>query len=78
MDDRTVYHDKTAACYTLGCKLNFAETSAISRQLLNVGVPRARRGNRPIFRDQHLHDGAIDKKSRQTMEGSSRESNATW
>ncbi|HHU96337.1 MAG TPA: tRNA (N(6)-L-threonylcarbamoyladenosine(37)-C(2))-methylthiotransferase MtaB [Petrimonas sp.] len=44
MNDRTVFHDKTAAYYTLGCKLNFAETSAISRQLLNVGVPRARRG----------------------------------
>ncbi len=44
MDDRTVYHDKTAAYYTLGCKLNFAETSAISRQLLNAGVTRARKG----------------------------------
>ncbi len=44
MDDRTVFHDKTATYYTLGCKLNFAETSAISRQLLNAGVTRARKG----------------------------------
>ncbi len=44
MNDRTVFHDKTAAYYTLGCKLNFAETSAISRQLLNVGITRARKG----------------------------------
>ncbi len=44
MDDRTVFRDKTAAYYTLGCKLNFAETSAISRQLLNAGVTRARKG----------------------------------
>ncbi len=44
MDDRTVFYDKTAAFYTLGCKLNFAETSAISRQLLNAGVTRARKG----------------------------------
>tara|TARA_B100000902_G_scaffold12471_1_gene15181 strand:+ start:1306 stop:2598 length:1293 start_codon:yes stop_codon:yes gene_type:complete len=29
--------NKTAAFYTLGCKLNFAETSTISRQLLNNG-----------------------------------------
>jgi threonylcarbamoyladenosine tRNA methylthiotransferase MtaB len=31
---------KTAAYYTLGCKLNFAETSTIARQLTEAGVER--------------------------------------
>lgn len=44
MIDRTIFQNKTAAYYTLGCKLNFAETSAIGRQLLNSGVRRARSG----------------------------------
>lgn len=44
MIDRTIFENKTAAYYTLGCKLNFAETSAIGRQLLNSGVRRARKG----------------------------------
>lgn len=44
MIDQTVFQNKRAAYYTLGCKLNFAETSAIGRQLLNAGVTRARRG----------------------------------
>ena len=44
MIDQTVFQNKTASYYTLGCKLNFAETSAIGRQLLNSGVTRARKG----------------------------------
>lgn len=44
MIDQTVFQNKRAAYYTLGCKLNFAETSAIGRQLLDAGVARARRG----------------------------------
>lgn len=44
MIDQTIFQNKTAAYYTLGCKLNFAETSAIGRQLQNAGVARARRG----------------------------------
>lgn len=44
MIDQTVFQKKRAAYYTLGCKLNFAETSAIGRQLLDAGVTRARRG----------------------------------
>ncbi|MFA7494056.1 MAG: tRNA (N(6)-L-threonylcarbamoyladenosine(37)-C(2))-methylthiotransferase MtaB, partial [Proteiniphilum sp.] len=44
MIDRTIFQDKTAAYYTLGCKLNFAETSAIGRQLSNSGIRRARKG----------------------------------
>lgn len=44
MIDRSIFENKTAAYYTLGCKLNFAETSAIGRQLLNSGIRRARNG----------------------------------
>lgn len=44
MIDQTIFQNKTASYYTLGCKLNFAETSAIGRQLLNSGITRARKG----------------------------------
>lgn len=33
-------HTRTAAYYTLGCKLNFAETSTIARQLTDEGIAR--------------------------------------
>ena len=46
MIDQTVFENKTAAYYTLGCKLNFAETSTIGKQLLNAGVLRARKGQK--------------------------------
>lgn len=36
--------DKKAVYYTLGCKLNFAETSAIQQQLEAAGVQTIRRG----------------------------------
>lgn len=44
MTDASVFEYKTAAYYTLGCKLNFAETSAIGRSLLELGVRTARPG----------------------------------
>ena len=44
MIDQSIFQNKTAAYYTLGCKLNFAETSAIGRQLFHSGVRRARKG----------------------------------
>lgn len=44
MIDQSVFENKTAAYYTLGCKLNFAETSAIGKQLLNAGISRMREG----------------------------------
>ena len=31
---------RTASFYTLGCKLNFSETSTIARDLENVGFAR--------------------------------------
>lgn len=44
MTDNTIFENKLAAYYTLGCKLNFAETSAIGRQLAEVGVRKVRKG----------------------------------
>lgn len=44
MTDPTIFESQTAAYYTLGCKLNFAETSAIGRQLLDLGIRTARPG----------------------------------
>ena len=32
-----MFKGKKAAFYTLGCKLNFSETSTISRQLSDIG-----------------------------------------
>lgn len=37
---------KTAAYYTLGCKLNFSETSTIGEQLSSVGVKTVRKGSK--------------------------------
>lgn len=46
MTDANVFEQKTAIYYTLGCKLNFAETSTIGRSLLEQGVRTARQGER--------------------------------
>lgn len=44
MIDTTVFQDKTAVYYTLGCKLNFSETSTIGKKLKEAGVRNARKG----------------------------------
>lgn len=44
MIDNSIFENKLAVYHTLGCKLNFAETSAIGRQLSKVGVRKARKG----------------------------------
>ena len=44
MIDSSILQGKRAAYFTLGCKLNFAETSAIGDQLRHYGVQTARRG----------------------------------
>ena len=46
MIDTTIFPDKTAVYYTLGCKLNFSETSTIARILQEAGVRTARRGEK--------------------------------
>ena len=44
MIDSSILQDKKAAYFTLGCKLNFAETSTIGQQLKQFGVRTARKG----------------------------------
>lgn len=44
MIDTTIFQDKTAVYYTLGCKLNFSETSTIGKALRDAGVRTARKG----------------------------------
>ena len=38
MTDKSIFQDKKAAYYTLGCKLNFAETSTLGQALKEAGV----------------------------------------
>jgi threonylcarbamoyladenosine tRNA methylthiotransferase MtaB len=69
MIDQSIFKNKTAAYFTLGCKLNFAETSAIGRQLLNAGVTRSRRGQQAdicVINTCSVTELA-DKKGRQTI-----------
>ena len=44
MIDTSIFQDKKAVYYTLGCKLNFSETSTIGRILRDAGVRTVRRG----------------------------------
>ena len=46
MIDQTVFNNKKAAYYTLGCKLNFAETSTIGKLLAEQGVRKVRPGEK--------------------------------
>ena len=39
-----MFEDKKAVYYTLGCKLNFAETSTVGAELKARGVRTARKG----------------------------------
>ena len=44
MIDKSVFQDKKAVYYTLGCKLNFAETSTLGQVLKQAGVRTVRKG----------------------------------
>ena len=44
MIDQSIFQDKKAVYYTLGCKLNFAETSTLGQALKEVGVRTVRKG----------------------------------
>lgn len=46
MIDNDIFNNKKVAFHTLGCKLNFAETSHIGRQLAEEGFAKARRGEK--------------------------------
>ena len=44
MIDTSAFQNKTAAYFTLGCKLNFSETSTFGQMLQDMGVRTARKG----------------------------------
>lgn len=46
MIDASIFQDKTAVYYTLGCKLNFAETSTLGQLLMEQGIRKARPGEK--------------------------------
>ena len=46
MIDYSAFQGKKAAFYTLGCKLNFSETSTFARQLQDMGVNVANKGEK--------------------------------
>lgn len=46
MIDTSAFQGKTAAYYTLGCKLNFSETSTFGRMLQDLGVRTAEKGEK--------------------------------
>jgi threonylcarbamoyladenosine tRNA methylthiotransferase MtaB len=46
MIDENIFENKKAAYYTLGCKLNFAETSTIGKQLSEQGIRKVLPGEK--------------------------------
>lgn len=46
MIDSSVFQGKKASFYTLGCKLNFSETSTFGQMLHNMGVVAAQKGEK--------------------------------
>ncbi len=44
MIDSSILQGKKAAYFTLGCKLNFAETSTVAQELSKYGVSKAQKG----------------------------------
>ena len=49
MIDTYGFINTTGAYFTLGCKLNFAETSTISNELTTLGISKARQGEQAGF-----------------------------
>lgn len=69
MIDINTFQDKTAAYYTLGCKLNFAETSTIGKTLEAHGIRKVRPGEKAdicVINTCSVTELA-DKKCRQTI-----------
>jgi len=69
MIDTSAFQDKTAAYFTLGCKLNFSETSTFGKMLQDLGVRTVQRGERAdicLINTCSVTDVA-DKKCRQAI-----------
>ena len=69
MIDRNTFGNRTALFHTFGCKLNFAETSSIARQLAEKGIRRITPGETPdiIVVNTCSVTELADKKCRQTI-----------
>jgi threonylcarbamoyladenosine tRNA methylthiotransferase MtaB len=75
MIDHHIFQDKKAAYYTLGCKLNFSETSTIGKILKEAGVRTARKGEQAdicVINTCSVTEVA-DKKCRQAIHRMTRE-----
>jgi threonylcarbamoyladenosine tRNA methylthiotransferase MtaB len=75
MIDPNIFQDKKAAYYTLGCKLNFSETSTIGKILKEAGVRTARKGEQAdicVINTCSVTEVA-DKKCRQAIHRMTRE-----
>ena len=69
MTDSTIFKNKKIAFQTLGCKLNFAETSALGRQLKEIGIEKCKANEEAdvvIINTCSVTDTA-DKKGRQMI-----------
>ena len=49
MINTSVFQDKKAAYFTLGCKLNFSETSTFGKMLADLGVHVAEEGEVAVW-----------------------------
>ena len=76
MTDNTTFGSLTAMYHTFGCKLNFAETSAIAAGLASRGIVRAKAGQQPdiILINSCSVTEEADKKCRQTVRSLDRKS----
>lgn len=69
MIDNTTFGSATALFHTFGCKLNFAETSTVARQLAGYGIRRVSGSEKPdiIVVNTCSVTELADKKCRQTI-----------
>lgn len=69
MIDNSTFGNRTALFHTLGCKLNFSETSTVAKMLADRGIRRAQTGENPdiIVVNTCSVTELADKKSRQAI-----------
>lgn len=69
MIDKSTFGNRTALFHTLGCKLNFSETSTVAKMLADRGIHRAQPSETPdiIVVNTCSVTELADKKSRQTI-----------
>ena len=69
MIDNNTFDTRTAVFHTLGCKLNFAETSTVARMFADKGIRRAQTGETPdvVVVNTCSVNELADKKCRQAI-----------